>query len=459
MNVPKVLLDKYNSPVPRYTSYPPANFFTDSFQEEDYIKSIKLSNECDPQNISIYIHIPYCKRMCFFCGCNSSPMPRNHTVDDYINAVKTEIEMVVKHIDKKRKLSQIHYGGGTPNAIPVHHLRELNDLILSQFDKIENAEIAIECNPALLDRTYTDELNKAGFNRYSLGVQDLNADILKSVNREVPDVPISEYMDYIRDGNENAVINLDFIYGLPGQTVDSFLDNMERAVKMKPERLVTFSYAHVPWVNKAQSSLEKKGLPDPLEKVEMFLTSHQLLQDRGYKPIGLDHYVLEQDEMYKAYKNNKLHRNFQGYCTRETTGQVYAFGVSSISQMEKHYSQNTKSIEDYIKVVNSGHLPVIKGYSINEREIIIREVINELMCNLKINFEILSERMNLNIDEIKSNIRINKEALQNFADDGIIEFDENNINMTEDGLLFIRNVAASLDPLLDTQKKSFSKSV
>lgn len=454
-----VLLEKYNSPVPRYTSYPPANYFTDNYSAEDYVTSVIESNHCQPRNISFYIHIPFCKRLCFFCGCNALPLMKDSPIRDYIDAVKSEIKLVSQYIDKSRLLSQIHFGGGTPNAIDIGYLSEITELIFSEFKPIENAEIAIECNPAFLDKEYAQELNKAGFNRYSLGIQDFNHNILKSVNREIPEIPISEIMAFLRDGNNKAMINLDFIYGLPGQTVYSFLKVMEEAVSLKPERLVTFSYAHVPWVNKAQKALEKTGLPNPLEKIEMFFSSYKMLKSNGYNPIGLDHYVLVQDELFKAFTEHKLHRNFQGYCTRETTGQVYAFGVSSISQLEKHYAQNNKSIPDYIESIKNLKLPIVKGYNLNQNEIIVREVINELMCNKKIDFGKLSQRLNITVNEIKSNLILDNDVLDNFAKDGIIELIENQITMTEEGILFIRNVAASLDPLLKKQSNSFSKSV
>ena len=453
------LLDKYNNPVPRYTSYPPANYFTDSFNQQNYIDALIESNQGYPRNISIYIHIPFCKRMCHYCGCNSCPMHKGDIVSQYIKALKAELKLVSQYIDKDRKLSQIHYGGGTPNAIDAGYLQEINSIIFSEFQQIEKAEIAIECNPAYLDQKYASALTEAGFNRFSLGIQDMDPKILHTVNREVPDRPFSETMAYLRENNPNAVINLDFIYGLPGQTVDSFLKTMEAAIELKPERLVTFSYAHVPWVNKAQAILEKAGLPDPIEKTDMYFTSHNLLKESGYKPLGLDHYVLEKDDLYKAFENHKLHRNFQGYCTRETTGQVYAFGASSISQLEKHYAQNIKTNEDYIRAIANNQLPIVKGYTLSPNEMIVREVINELMCNKKLHFATLAESLNIGKDELKNNIIIDREMLDSFTDDGIIEWNEEGITVTEQGVLFIRNVAASLDPALKIRTNNFSKSV
>ena len=386
-------------------------------------------------------------------------MKKTDPIREYIDAVKKEIKMISRHLDKSRKMTQVHYGGGTPNAIDAGYLREINELLFSEFELTEHPEIAIECNPAYLDKDYIAELNKAGFNRFSLGIQDFDPKILKTVNREIPDEHIGELMDLLRDGRENIFINLDFIYGLPGQTVSSFLETMEKAMTLKPDRLVTFSYAHVPWVNKAQQALEKAGLPEPLEKIGMYLKSYQFLKNNGYNPIGLDHYVLDTDELYKAFKNQKLHRNFQGYSTRETTGQVYAFGVSSISQLERNYAQNTKSIPEYIEAINSDRLPIVKGYALNDSEIIVREVIEQLMCNKRIDFDSISVNLKISKDEVKSNVILNSEVLENFADDGIIELTEDTISMTEQGVLFIRNVAASLDPALKDRTKSFSKSV
>jgi len=459
MIIPEHLLEKYNSPVPRYTSYPPANYFTDELTESQYIEAVKDSNSRNPKNISIYIHIPFCKKLCFYCGCNALPLATMEAMENYVTALKEEIKMVAAMIDKDRKVSQIHYGGGTPNVLPVEWIAEINELVYSLFKLVDQPEIAIECNPAHLSFDYIDQLKKAGFNRFSIGIQDFNKDILKTVNRDPSELPVGDLLQKIKSGSEHIAVNLDFIYGLPGQTVESFLDSIQKAVSIRPDRLVTFSYAHVPWVKKAQKVLDKIGLPTSELKMKMFSESHDFLLASGYKSIGLDHYVLESDELYQALLSKSLHRNFQGYCTRQTTGQVYAFGVSSISQLEKGYAQNIKSVKGYIESINSGHLPIEKGYMLSDNEIIVREVINQLMCNMHIHWQELADRLNISQTAVKNAITYDSAELKKFEEDGILKFTEKGLDITESGTLFIRNVAASFDPLTNTQSKQFSKPV
>ncbi|MBX3044456.1 MAG: oxygen-independent coproporphyrinogen III oxidase [Candidatus Kapabacteria bacterium] len=463
----KKLLSKYSEPVPRYTSYPPATHFREGISNEEYIKYIEESNFGTPQNISTYIHIPFCSKMCHYCGCNMLLLKKKDNVCNYVEAVISEIDMVSEHIDRNRKLSQIHFGGGTPNAIETSYLRKIVENIRSKFSEIENPEIAIECNPAYISFEYLDDLLDIGFNRISFGIQDFDEEVLKNSNREPPLIPIEELFDYLRNKNSDISINLDFIYGLPGQTVESFMKSMKKAVEIKPDRLVTFSYAHVPWVNTKQKYLEKLGLPDPFEKIEMFETSFEFLESKGYLPIGMDHYVAQGDELYEAAINSDLHRNFQGYCTRRTTGQVYAFGMSSISQYDKSYIQNVKTTDEYIKMLSNGNFPIKKFYSLSDEERIIREVINYLMCNKAINWEIITENVNrvlnsenfTNTEQIKSILKYKKENLDVFVNDNLIKFNEDNFEVLGTSVLYIRNIAAAIDPNFESKEGKYSKSV
>lgn len=451
------LLDKYSIPVPRYTSYPPANFFNDTFTPDSYKKAVITSNEQEPKHISIYVHIPFCYQLCYYCGCNSQLYRDNETTNSYIDALKKEIRMVLPLLDHSRKISQIHYGGGTPSSQPVSILKEINQLFLSEFECIENPEIAIECHPGYMDEAYWNELTDAGFNRISLGVQDFDEDVLKTVNRKLPRLAIEDAVRILR--NKGLSINMDFIYGLPLQTPESFKRTIERAIALKPDRVVTFSYAHVPWVNELQRNLEKKGLPSVSVKNEIYETSRKLFVDAGYKTIGLDHFVLPQDELYEALKTGKLHRNFQGYCTRRTTGQVYAFGVTGISQLSAAYSQNAKDLDTYIKQVNEGLFPIAKGYILSQEEQITRTVISELMCNYTVNWQDVANQLSISTDNVKSALNYNEDILKEFADDGIIEFNETHISILPAATPFVRNVAASLDKLITTQENKYSKSI
>ena len=451
------LLQKYNVPVPRYTSYPPANYFADTFTNKEYEAAIEASNSAQPDHISFYVHIPFCRHLCHYCGCNSFAMMKPEVVERYISAIHQEIDRVKERLAPGRKISQIHYGGGSPTAMPVHYLKELNEHLLSDFDTIEQPEIAIECHPGYLDETYWQSLTEAGFNRFSLGVQDFNEKVLKTVNRRPALLPVETIFGILRE--KGARINMDFIYGLPFQTADSFSETIARAASLRPDRLVTFSYAHVPWVNKQQLILEKAGLPAGEEKSRMYQNAKELLNAAGYQTIGMDHFVLENDELYTAMQNGRLHRNFQGYCTRRTTGQVYAFGVTGISQLSSAYTQNSKDIHQYIERIESGTFAIAKGYTLNRDEQITREVIETLMCNYSLDWKELADRLSLSVDEVKAATAYNDDRLREFAEDGIIEYDSEQIRITPEGNLFVRNVAASLDKLMLHSNKSFSKPV
>jgi oxygen-independent coproporphyrinogen-3 oxidase len=459
MEISDKLLEKYNVPVPRYTSYPPANHFNDTFSDKDYLHLLKESNTGKPENIALYFHIPFCKKICHYCGCNACPIGKGDSVAPYMNALRKEIEMVSAFIDKTRPVSQIHYGGGTPNSLDISYIRELNEYLFSSFTFIENPEIAIECNPAYLDFRYVDNLIASGFNRFSLGIQDFDNDILKQVNRLPSAIPAAELFGYLKKNGENLSVNFDFIFGLPGQTVTSFSKTISEAIEIRPDRLVTFSYAHVPWFKKHQIILEKKGLPAPEKKMQMFITGYNMLKTAGYQPIGLDHFVLPEDDLYLAVNQGNLHRNFQGYCTRQTTGQVYAFGVTAISQLEKGYSQNKKDLDEYISDVDKGMLPVERGYILSGEQIFAREIITELMCNKKISFSKIARVHNLSVTEFKNSIKFDETTLNGFAEDGLINYSTDMIEVTEKGTLFIRNIAASLDKEYLEKVKTYSKPV
>lgn len=453
------LLEKYNYPVPRYTSYPPANFFTESFGTADYLKAIDESNQWNPENISIYVHIPFCLKLCYFCGCNSYALRKEEVVKAYHEALLKEIRMITSRLDKTRKVSQIHYGGGTPNAVPYEYLQEINGLLFDTFEFIPEPEIAIEVNPAYLTYEQMTGLKKAGFNRFSLGIQDFNIEVLDAVNRDQAALPVKEIMAFLKQDSPSMAVNLDFIYGLPKQTAANFSETIKKAIELRPDRLVTFSYAHVPWVSKIQKQLEKEGLPAPDEKIKMYDAAFALMTQNGYEAIGMDHYANAGDELTQARRNKQLHRNFQGYCTRRTTGQVYAFGVTGISQLEGVYAQNTKSIDEYIETINKGDLTTIKGYALTPDQIVVREVITELMCNEQIVWADLGRILGMSTDQVKAHTTYNPELLQQFANDGIISLSDEKIQITPEGQLFIRNVAASFDPLLTSGQTNFSKPV
>lgn len=451
------LVEKYNVSVPRYTSYPPANFFRE-LQPSDYLEAVSRSNNEGTKLISFYIHMPFCRRLCHYCGCNSYIMPSNgDTVNRYIEAIHKEIDIVAAHLDKSRPISQIHFGGGSPTAMPVSVLKEINDHLLSLFPTIEKPEIAVECHPGYLTESDWQQLTESHFNRFSLGIQDLNDKVLDAVGRTPSNLPLDVIMTILRQAG--ATVNMDFLFGLPYQTADSFAKNIERAIELRPDRLVTFSYGHVPWVFKRQMILEKHGLPATEEKQRMYEVASAMLHEAGYKSIGLDHFVLPDDELYRALEAGLLYRNFQGYCTRRTTGQVYAFGATGISQLDSSYAQNTKVIDEYVNTTLNGVLTTTKGYLLTEQERIAKEVIERLMCNYRISWSELASTMGISIDQVKSALHYEESQFNEMASDGIITISADGMAMTDEGHPFVRNVAAALDPLMQNTDKKFSKPI
>ena len=452
----KELIDKYNVSVPRYTSYPPANYFKD-FGQEQYLEAVAESNHAQNNNISFYLHMPFCRRLCHYCGCNSYAMPREEQVKAYLEALHREIDLVARHLDKGRKISQIHYGGGSPTAMPVPALREINDHLLSLFSTIDRPEIAIECHPGYLSHHDWEGLVEARFNRFSLGVQDFDADVLKVVNRVPAQLPMEEIVAILR--HAGAGINMDFLFGLPRQTADSFNHTIAQAVALRPDRVTTFSYGHCPWIFKRQLILEKAGLPSAEEKSLMFQYARQTLHEAGYMSVGLDHFVLPDDELAVALNTHQLHRNFQGYCTRRTTAQVYAFGVTGISQLDTAYAQNTKVIDEYVSAMAQGRLAVSKGYRLTAQERVACEVIEMLMCNYRVDWIALAAALGCSEDEVKHAVHYDEAQLAEMQADGVIHYDADSLVMTGEGNPFVRNVAAALDPLMVNTTKKFSKPI
>jgi len=452
------LLKKYNKPGPRYTSYPPANFFHTEYNNDNYVQNLKSSNTQKPENISLYIHIPFCPRLCHFCGCNTTIMQKQDAVSRYINAVIKEIETVAQYLDKNRIVTQIHWGGGTPNSISLDYIGKIMEVINSIFIVDKKAEIAMECSPAYLEFEDIEKLRKLGFNRLSLGVQDFDDKVLEIVNRKASKHPIEDLVSAMKKLGFEGV-NIDLIYGLPGQTPESFKQSIERAIKISPDRIVTFSYAHVPWVKSAQKQLEKAGLPTPEEKLEMFGIAYNLLTQSGYISIGMDHYAKPDDELSLALKNQKLHRNFQGYCTKETTGQIYGFGSSSISQMYGAYTQNQKNTNKYMDEVEKNGLAIERGYELNNDNLICRSVINEIMCNGYLDFDTIASEFSVSAEEIIKIVDYKSSKLDQFKEDNLLSIDEGKIKLSPEGFFVVRNIAMEFDPLLNVGEDKYSKTV
>ena len=458
MEVTQDFLLKYNKPGPRYTSYPPANHFTDAFGAAQHREALIASNGQQPHAISLYVHIPFCPKLCYFCGCTTQIGGREEQIERYVDAVLKEIDMTAPLLDKSRPVTQIHWGGGTPNSIPMAQIKRIMDKIYEHFTLSASAEVAMECSPAYLEYSDVDALHDMGFNRISMGIQDLKPEVLEGINRDPAKHPVGQMVAYMKQKGFEGV-NLDLVYGLPRQTVDSFLETVRAIAEIGPDRLVTFSYAHVPWVKKGQMILEKYGLPSPEEKIQMLIQSMNLLNELGYETIGMDHYAKPSDSLTKALHTKKLHRNFQGYCTRETTGQVYGFGASSISQLQGAYSQNFKVTKKYMEAIEAGQFPTERGYALSRLEQVRRDVINEVMCNAYLSFEEIATNYGLDVQTVKDMVEFEPAKLSEFEADGLLVQQNDTVQVCEAGRLIVRNIAMAFDPALQTGQGVYSKTV
>lgn len=458
MEISTKFLNRYNKQTPRYTSYPPATSFNTDFFATDFIKQIELSNNQHPENISIYIHIPFCPHRCHFCGCNTSVYESEEKVIRYIQCLKKEIRTITEYLDKKRIVTQVCWGGGTPNSINLDYVSEVMDLIKSIFHFADFAEISIECNPAYLGFIDIDKLFEIGFNRISLGIQDFNKNVLQAINRKLPKNDIFETMNYLKYKGFKG-INIDLIYGLPLQTLDTFKNCIYNAIELNPDRIVTFSFAYVPWFNPEQKKLEQYRFPHPEEKLNMLIFAITHLSENVYEVIGMDHFAKKEDELAIAKYNNNLHRNFQGYCTKRTTGQVYAFGASAISQLHSCYAQNHKSITKYMEAIETDLLPVERGYILSDRDILIRDTINEIMCNGFLDFKEIANKHNCSVNDFISVTGFNKSKIADFIEEGMVEILDTSLRVSKTGMLFVRNIATAFDPNFSPSVNKHSQTI
>ena len=452
------LIKKYNESGPRYTSYPPATFFDENYGNKNYIESIELSNTENPKNISVYIHVPFCPQICHFCGCTTETGFSRPFLERYVDAVNKEIDFVADRLDHSRNLTQVHWGGGTPNAISYKFIEMITLKLKERFNFSENYEMAIECNPAHLNFRHVDLLKEFGFNRISVGIQDFRKDVLDAINRKTSKRPLEDLIKKIKDSGFTGT-NIDLVYGLPLQTVDSFKSTIDKAINLGTDRIVTFSYAHVPSVLPRQKILEEIGFPSSESKAKMYENSYDQLIKAGYISIGMDHYSKPDDEFTIALNEKKLHRNFQGYCTRETTGQVYGFGASAISQLDSAYSQNFKNTMEYIRSIEKNNLSVYRGYSLSYNEKVIRHVINSVMCNYYVDFNEVAKYFDCPLYEIINILEYDSSNFQDFVDDNLMKIDGEKITIHKSGRLFTRNISMRFDPLIKQKVGTYSKTI
>lgn len=452
------LLKRFNQPGPRYTSYPTAPLFSPEFTSADFEREIIETNRAETAApISLYFHFPYCDTLCYFCGCNMMVTQKREHIAEYNRYLKKEIERIAPLISPNRKVEQMHWGGGTPTYLLPEEIRDIGGFIKERFDFAGDIEASVEIDPRGLTREHMEALREVGFNRTSFGVQDFNLQVQEAVNRVQSEEITRQTVAWARELGFQS-INLDLIYGLPHQTLETFAETVEKIIDIAPNRIAVFNYAHVPWLKKHQVMINAEDLPAPDERLQILKMTIEKLGSAGYEYIGMDHFALPSDELAIAQKNGTLYRNFQGYSTKAGCD-VYAFGLSAISQFQNIYAQNLKNLRDYYKRVDE-QLPATNvGYRMTEDDHIRKETINQLMCNLEIDKRGIERKFDI---DFEAYFAADIPKLDVFLREGLLENDADKIKVRGSGILVIRNIAMCFDAYLEKMMKEkpvFSKTV
>ncbi len=442
------MVRKYDRPGPRYTSYPPAPHFTESFGPENFLEEIVATNAGENlPGLSLYFHLPYCDTLCYFCGCNMIVSRNRNRIVRYLSYLKREVDLIQNHLAPGRKVEQLHWGGGTPTHLLPEEIRDLGAFIHSRFEFAPGAEKSCEIDPRELTKDHLAALREAGFNRVSMGVQDFNPMVQKAVNRIQPEEMTREVINWVRELGFDS-LNLDLIYGLPHQTVASFADTVEKIIEISPDRIAVFNFAYVPWMKKHQKLIDPATLPAPEEKLSILKVTIEKLTGAGYVFIGMDHFAKPDDELSIALREKKLYRNFQGYSTH-AGAHLYAFGITSISQLPKVYAQNARTEKEYYRAIDEGRPATIRGYRLTDDDLLRREVIMRLMCDFELDTHAIERQFGIRFQEY---FAWGMENLREMIDDGLVWFEDGMLHVSEMGRLLIRNIALNFDGFIERKQ-------
>jgi oxygen-independent coproporphyrinogen-3 oxidase len=452
------ILKKFNQPGPRYTSYPTAPIFSPGFTAQDFKDEIiKTNAEKNPTDLSLYFHFPYCDTLCYFCGCNMMVTQKREHIAEYNECLKREIDLLVPMISKNRKVEQMHWGGGTPTYLTPDEIRDIGSYIKERFDFSDDIEASVEIDPRGLTKDHLQALRDVGFNRTSFGVQDFNPQVQEAVNRIQSEELTLQTLTWARELGFQS-INLDLIYGLPHQTLETFTETVNKIAALSPDRIAVFNYAHVPWLKKHQVLIKAEDLPSPDERLKILKMTIETLMESGYEFLGMDHFAKPTDELAIAQKNGTLYRNFQGYSTKAGCD-VYAFGLSAISQFQNIYAQNLKHLKDYYKRIEAGDAATNVGYRMTRDDHIRKETIMQLMCHLEIDKRDIEAKFGIDFEDY---FTADISKLNIFIQDGLLENNPDKIKVVGSGILVIRNIAMCFDAYLEKMMKEkpvFSKTV
>lgn len=432
----KALLNKYNTSGPRYTSYPTALEFHDDFKHEDFINAVKTSKN---RELSLYVHIPFCHTLCYYCGCNKVITRHRDKADTYLEFLAQEIALQAP-LFADYKVKQLHWGGGTPSFLTHEQITTLVSLLKEKFNFSDELEMSIEIDPREIEMNLAEHLFSLGFNRLSLGVQDLDLKVQEAINRVQSTQFIGDFIAHAKAVGFTS-INIDLIYGLPHQTVENFAKTLDKANEWDVDRISLFSYAHLPTRFAAQRKLRDEWLPNTQEKFALMQLAIETLCDFGYDFIGMDHFAKPNDELSVAQRDGSLHRNFQGYTTKGGCD-LLGLGVSSISAIGNSFSQNEKVLKEYYQAITEKQHAQIKGVSLSQDDIIRGEVIRELMCNLYVDKQAINEKYQINFDQYFAE---DLPLLDTFIEDGLVENLVDCIKVEQKARLLIRIICMSFD--------------
>ncbi|WP_456393777.1 oxygen-independent coproporphyrinogen III oxidase [Nitratifractor sp.] len=445
---------RYSRPGPRYTSYPTALEFGDAFGYDDYLESLR--SETGP--LSLYVHLPFCRSACYFCGCNVVFTSKESKLSEYVDYLKREIDLLAEQVDTEREVIQFHFGGGTPTYYKAFELDKIVSYIKSRFPNwSEEAEVSVEIDPRFFNEDQMKVFAEHGFNRISFGVQDFDERVQEEIHRIQPYEITKAAVDLARRYGIGS-INTDLIYGLPYQSLESFRHTLQLARSLDPDRLAVFNYAHVPWLKKTMRKFDETTIPSPETKLAILQYTIDYLTAEGYEMIGMDHFAKPQDELFGAIAKGELHRNFQGYTTKGGAN-LLGIGLTSIGEGRDYYAQNTKNMKEYEAAIDAGRLPYERGVKLSEDDRLRKSVIMELMANFAVDIPRVEREFGIDFADYFADAL---EELKEFEDAGLLQIGSDAIHVEPTGTLLIRNIAMPFDAYMNKyegNKKSFSKTV
>lgn len=442
---------------PRYTSYPTAVEFNSDFGKEQFILQLKEADQNANTPLSLYIHIPFCKTRCSFCGCYTHILKNENQIEKYVDSLIREISLLKEVLKNRNKIAQLHLGGGTPSILSDNQIAKLLTKIKSSFVLTENGEVAIEVNPSSITLDKISFLKEQGFNRISFGVQDLDSNVLDHIGRPQTEEQIKSTFSHSKKLGFKSV-NMDLIYGLPGQTVTQFENTIDKVIKISPDRVALYSFAYLPKIMSNQSSIKDSSLPKREDKFAMFASAYKKFMSQGYVQIGMDHFAKKDDDLSVAKEKGTLFRNFMGY-TVSPHREMLGIGASSIGYINGAFYQNSKNLKEYESLINTNTLPVVKGYKLTDDDKYRQFVITSLMCNFKINYNDFYKQFKVNFEDYFKNELEELDKQRKTALPFTIKGDET-LTATNAGSVFIRNICMTFDAYLKEKKgTSFSKTV